>query len=130
MQQLVTNSVTQASKNIKGFSDQLFQFKGSLQIDGLSDKTFSDYSRTLAELSLHFNKLPEHITQEELKSYLSALIEQSKDTSLSKFKHLVYSMRCYFKYLGLPMNVKLPSIKNEKKCLLAAVLLSVRYFPH
>lgn len=115
MQQIVTNSVSKASEKIKGFSDQMLQFKRSIQIEGLSEKTFHDCSRKLADLSLHFNKLPEHITQEELKAYLSALINEGKGTSLSKFKHLVYSMRCYFKHLGLPMNVKLPSIKAVKK---------------
>lgn len=115
MRQQTTNSVILASQKVRGFIERMDSFEKSMMIDGLSPKTFIDYSRKLADLALHYHKLPEEITEDELKNYLSCIIEENRSTSQSKFKHIVYSMRSYFRYAGVPMRVKLPSIKNERR---------------
>ncbi len=94
MRQQTTNSVVLAGDAVTGFAERIEWFKKSTMIHGLSPKTFIDYSRKLADLVLHHNKLPEEISEDELRDYLSSLIEQNKSTSQSKFKHIVYSMRC------------------------------------
>jgi len=115
MNRQISKRVDIACEKISGFKERIEQFKNGLLINGRTHNTFTNYSRKLAELSLYFKKLPEHITEPELVDYLALIIKQSKSVSQSEFKHIVYSMRSYFKLTGLPMNVKLPQIKSDKK---------------
>ena len=115
MPRQISIRVNEASEKIPGFSLILEELKKSMLVNGLSHNTLVNYSRKLADLSLHFNKLPEYISEEELRDYLSVLILRAKSVSQSEFKHMIYGIRYYFKMTGLTMNVKLPPIKNDKR---------------
>jgi integrase/recombinase XerD len=104
-----------ASQQIPGFKKLLNELKESMNVNGISKLTYRDYSRRLAVTSLFFNKLPECLNDEELRSYLSGLTENKKSTSLSIFKHTVYSLRYYYKLKGMQSQIKLPQIKHEHK---------------
>lgn len=103
-----------ACKKIPAYAEAMQMLEEYILINGLSDATFSSYRRKLTDLALYFNKLPEHITEDELREYLAILIQQAKSNSKTEFKHTVYSMRFYFKMLGKPMTVSLPKIKEDK----------------
>ena len=103
-----------ACREISGYLQATQMLEQYILINGLSEATFSSYSRKLTDLALYFNKLPEHISEEELREYLTVLIQQAKSNSKTEFKHTVYSMRFYFKMLGKPMTVSLPKIKEDK----------------
>jgi hypothetical protein len=60
--------------------------------------TLKNYSRKLAQLSLHFGKLPQHISDKEVKKYLAELARKSKTPSLSDFK---FSLRYCYRLLGI-----------------------------
>lgn len=103
-----------ACSQIPGYLERVQMLEQYILINGLSNATFFSYNRKLVDLALYFNKLPEYITEEELREYLTFLIQQAKSNSKTEFKHTVYSMRFYFKMLGKPMTVTLPKIKEDK----------------
>ena len=83
---------------------------------GNTTSTFSNYARKLAQLSLHFGKLPQHISEKELNKYLASLARQSKTPSLSDFKFTVYGLRYCYRLLGMNDKVvQLPKIKRRQE---------------
>ncbi len=114
MREKIETRLDVACKQIPGFLNATQMLEQYILINGLSNSTFYSYSRKLVDLALYFNKLPEHISEDELREYLAVLIQQAKSNSKTEFKHTVYSMRFYFKMLGMPMTVRLPIIKEDK----------------
>jgi site-specific recombinase XerD len=104
-----------ACRHINGFFEVTTKMEQYILISGLSKATYESYCRKLAELSLYFNKLPQHISEIELTEYLAFLVTKAKSPSQTEFKHMVYGMRFYFKALNLTMKVRLPIIKDDKK---------------
>ena len=67
-----------------------------------------------ASISLHFQLLPEHISDDELKEYLTFLALDKNSPSRSSFKHMVYGLRYYFRHIGDNQRaINLPSLKKE-----------------
>jgi site-specific recombinase XerD len=101
---------------IPGFRDLYQQIDDKMRLDGNTTTTFKHYTQKLAQLSLHFGKLPQHISEEELNKYMASLIRQSKSPSLSEFKFIVYSLRYCYRLLGMNDKVvRMPKIKHNKK---------------
>jgi len=110
-----------ACHSIPGFRDLYQQLEDKMRLDGNTTTTFKHYTQKLAQLSLHFGKLPQHISEEELNKYMASLIKQSKSPSLSEFKFIVFGLRYCYRLLGMNDKVvRLPKIKHNKK--LPAVL--------
>ena len=108
--------VEQACHEIRGFRNLLEELDDKIRLSGQSKSTLSNYARKLAQLSLHFGKLPQHISEKEINKYLASLARQSNTPSLSDFKFTVYGLRYCFRFLGLEdKKIQLPSIKREKK---------------
>jgi integrase/recombinase XerD len=108
--------VDQACHEIHGFRNLYQQLDDKVRLSGHSISTLSNYARKLAQLSLHFGKLPHHISEKELNKYLASLVRQSKSPSLSDFKHTVYGLRYCYRLLGMTEKmVQLPRIKRDKK---------------
>lgn len=106
----------QACNDIPGFRDLHEQYDDYLRLSGLSAVTLNQYSRKLAQVSLHFNKLPQQVSREELDKYMVFIIKQPKCPSLSDFKFIVFSMRHCYRMLGMDEKaLRLPKIKHEKK---------------
>jgi site-specific recombinase XerD len=93
-----------------------------LLIDQKADRTIIGYSRTLADISLYFNRTPENLNQEELDDYLAKKVRGK----ISTFKHVIHGLRYYYNALEidkalfrLPVVKKpqhYPSILNSKEC--------------
>jgi len=67
-------------------------------------------------ISLHFNRLPHQIEEEEINEYLVALARDPKSPSRSSFKHMVYGLRYYYRLLGMNKKaIALPEIKRDTK---------------
>jgi len=108
--------VDQACHEIHGFRNLHQQLDDKVRLSGHSISTLSNYARKLAQLSLHFGKLPHHISEKELNKYLASLVRQSKSPSLSDFKHTVYGLRYCYRLLGMNDKlVQLPKIRRDKK---------------
>lgn len=108
--------VEQAIAQVKGFGELYQDFDDKIRISGQSSSTLKNYARKVAQTSMHFGKLPQHISEKELNKYLADLTRQSKVPSFSNFKFTVYGLRYFFRLLGLDERaVELPSLKHEKK---------------
>lgn len=87
-----------------------------MAILGRSESTLKNYSRYLAKLALHFNRLPTEIDDDEINDYLYFIQKQYNTPSLSYFKFTVYGLRFAYKVEGLKDKyIQLPSIKKDKK---------------
>ncbi len=83
---------------------------------GQSKSTFHNYLRRIALISLHFDRLPENISDDEINDYLTGLALDPKSPSRSSFKHMVYGLRYYFRHIGENKQaIALPSLKSENK---------------
>jgi len=108
--------VEQAIHQVRGFRNLYQELDDKVRLSGQSTSTLNNYARKLAQLSLHFGKLPQHISEKELNKYLAQLARQSKAPSLSDFKFAVYGLRYCYRLLGMNDKlVQLPSIKRDNK---------------
>jgi site-specific recombinase XerD len=108
--------VGRAIVQVKGF-DELYQaFEDKVLISGKSSSALENYGRRVAEVCLHFNRLPKDISEKELNKYLADLTRQGKSPCLSNFKFTVYGLRHFYRLSGMNDRiVELPSIKAKKK---------------
>lgn len=108
--------IEQAIQTIVGF-DKVY--KAMLQqtlLRGQSKSTHANYSLRIAQICLHFGRLPEDISEEEINEYLATLAANVKSPSRSNFKHAVYGLRYYYRHIGHSQRaINLPSIKDEFK---------------
>lgn len=108
--------VEQAIHQIKGFRNLYQELDDKIRLSGQSVSTLKSYARKLAQLSLHFGKLPQHIGEKEINKYLASLARQSKTPSLTDFKFAVYGLRYCYRLLGMNDKViHLPRIKHDNK---------------
>jgi len=108
--------VDQACHEIRGFRNLYEQLDDKVRLSGHSLSTLKNYARKLAQMSLHFGKLPQHIDEKQVNKYLASLARQSKTPSLSDFKFAVYGLRYCYRLLGMDDKiVHLPNIKHENK---------------
>jgi site-specific recombinase XerD len=108
--------VEQACHEIKGFKNLYQELDDKVRLSGQSTSTLYNYSRKIAQLCLHFGKLPQNINEKELNKHLASMARQSKSPSLSEFKHAVYGIRYCYRLLGLQDRlIMLPRIKHDNK---------------
>ncbi|MBP6978395.1 MAG: phage integrase N-terminal SAM-like domain-containing protein [Lentimicrobiaceae bacterium] len=84
--------VEQACHEIHGFSKLYQELQDKVTLSGQTLSTLTNYARKLAHLSLHFGKLPQHISEREINRYLASLARKSTSPSLSDFKFTVYGL--------------------------------------
>lgn len=106
--------VSQAKKNVVGFSTAYSKFIERVSIDQNSKSMITNYSRSIAAIALHFNRVPHEISVDEINSYLYRMTIHEKQ-SLSYFKQAVYGLRHWFRLFGMEEKaIQMPSIKKEE----------------
>jgi site-specific recombinase XerD len=115
--------VEKATEAVPGFELVFKKLSQQVALRGQSQSTLNNYIRCIANITLHFGKLPELISDDEINEYLCALALNPKSPSRSNFKHAVYGLRYYFRLIGhnkraidlpsLKKNTKLPTILNR-----------------
>jgi integrase/recombinase XerD len=110
------NLVEQACHEIHGFQKLYEELQDKILLSGQSKSTLTNYGRKMAQVSLHFGKLPQHITEKEMNRYLASVARKSKTPSLSDFKFAVYGMRYCYRLLGMNEKaIQLPQIRDVRK---------------
>lgn len=105
-----------ACREVAGFSDVYAKLEQKVILSSQSKSTFTNYGRKLAHLCFHFNALPHEVSDEQINEYLANLARSSKTPSRSAFKHTIYGLRYYFRFMDLPKRaISLPIIPNENK---------------
>lgn len=108
--------VEQAKVQVKGFKELYQQFEDKVLIFGNSSSALRNYARKVAEVCLHFDRLPIDISEKDLNKYLADLARQRQSPGLSNFKFTVYGLRHFYRLQGMNDRiVELPSIKAKKK---------------
>lgn len=107
--------VSQAKKNVIGFSSCYSKFTERVTIDQASKSMITNYSRSIAAIALHFNRVPHLVSIEEINSYLYRMTIHEKQ-SISYFKQAVYGLRHWFRLFDMEEKaIQMPSIKKEEK---------------
>lgn len=106
--------VQQACDTVPDFKPHYQQFLEKATLHQSSESLITNYSRCLAQVALHFNRVPHSISTGELNSYLYRLcVHDGK--SEGYFKQAVYGLRYWFKMFGLPeMSLSMPPIKKKQ----------------
>ena len=108
--------VEQACHEIHGFKKLYEELQDKILLSGQSKSTLTNYGRKVAQVCLHFGKLPQHISEKEINRYLATVARQSKTPSLSDFKFYVHGLRYCYRLLGMNEKaLKLPSIREPHK---------------
>jgi site-specific recombinase XerD len=108
--------IGRALASVAGFDLVYRTLEQQVVLRGQAKSTFENYIQRIAQVSLHFNRLPEHVSSEELNEYLVSLAVSAVSPSRSAFKHSVYGLRYYYRYVDLPDRaVRLPSLKKDAK---------------
>jgi len=101
---------------VQGFEEVAKKLGQQVELRGQSKSTLDNYIRRIALISLHFNRLPHQIDEEEINEYLVALARDPRSPSRSSFKHMVYGLRYYYRLLGMNKKaIALPSLKRDTK---------------
>lgn len=108
--------VEQATIAVPGFKDIVKKMSIQVTLKGQSESTLKNYIRRIAQISLHFNRLPHEIEKDEINEYLVGLARDPKSPSRSSFKHMVYGLRYYYRSIGMNKKaIALPSLKRDTK---------------
>jgi integrase/recombinase XerD len=108
--------VEKAIESIDGFERVYKILQQQVTLRGQSRSTLENYIRRIAQVSLHFGRLPEQVSDDEINEYLAGLALSAKSPSRSSFKHAVYGLRYYFRLTGQNKRaIALPSLKKDAK---------------
>jgi len=106
----------QAKIAVPEFEKVIKKLATQVTLRGQSKSTLDNYTRRIALLVIHFNRLPEQVCEDEINEYLVALARDPKSPSRSSFKHMVYGLRYYYRLLGMNKKaIALPSLKRDTK---------------
>jgi len=101
---------------VEGFDKLYNTMQQQVILKGQSQSTFGNYIRRIALISIHFKRLPDLVSDEELCDYLTGLALDKNSPSRSSFKHMVYGLRFYFRHIGQTKRaVNLPSLKKDTR---------------
>lgn len=108
--------VEKAIEAVSGFDLVFKKLSQQVTLRGQSQSTLNNYIRRIATITLHFGKLPEQISDDEINEYLCTLALNPKSPSRSNFKHAVYGLRYYFRLIGHNKRaIGLPSLKKDTR---------------
>ena len=98
------------------FEKVLTTLSQQVTLRGQSKSTLDNYGRRIALFVIHFKRLPEQVSEDEINEYLVALARDPKSPSRSSFKHMVYGLRYYYRLLRMNKKaIALPSLKRDTK---------------
>ena len=108
--------VEQACHEIHGFRKLYEELQDKILLSGQSRSTLTNYGRKVAQICLHYGKLPQNISEKEVNRYLATIARNSKTPSLSDFKFYVHGLRYCYRLLGMnDKALKLPAIHEPHK---------------
>lgn len=115
-QRLEPTLVQKAYLTVDGFDKVFIRLQQQVTLRGQSKSTLNNYIRRIAAICMHFGKLPQEISDDELTEYLTSLAISPKSPSRSNFKHMVYGLRYYFRLMGDNKRaIDLPSLKRDTR---------------
>jgi site-specific recombinase XerD len=112
----MANYVQRACDSIAGFRQRYGKFSKILTIRQYAPGTILNYCSKIAYVCLVYNKLPEDLSEEEIRDYLSSLLTRKPTPGVSQFVHAGIGLRCYYQSMGFPSKkIYIPCIRRRKK---------------
>ena len=105
-----------AIEAVPKFEERISLFTKKLRLAQYADSTIYSYRLKISQAVLYLKKLPDNFTQADVDDYLTMLLDRNC-YSLSFFKHTVFGMKDYYKYMGLkePGGLVLPKVRKPKR---------------
>ena len=105
-----------AIEAVPKFEERISLFTKKLRLAQYADSTIYSYRLKISQAVLYLKKLPDNFTQADVDDYLTMLLDRNC-YSLSFFKHSVFGLKDYYKYMGLkePGGLVLPRVRKPKK---------------
>jgi site-specific recombinase XerD len=108
--------IEEACDEIARFKQLYADMQQKTSLAGRSKSTLDNYTRCLAKMALHYNRLPTELDIDQVNDYLYLMQQQHKTPSESYFKFTVYGLRFAYRMYGMKdKRIELPSIRKEKK---------------
>lgn len=112
----MANSVQRAIDSLPEFRQRYEKFLKQLHIEQYSSKTIRAYSHHLSLVCLHYHKIADSLSEDEVRDYFTHILSGHPAISSSFFRHTVYSLRCYFRIFNLCRpSFSLPRLRRAKK---------------
>ena len=110
------NILDKAIEAVPRFGDRISLFTKKLRLAQYADSTIYSYRLKISQAVLYLEKLPDKFTQEDVDDYLSMLLERNR-YGQSHFKHTVFGLKDYYKYMGLkePSGIVMPKVRKPKR---------------
>ena len=106
--------VSQAKAKVSGFSEAYSKFIERVTLNQCSEGLITNYSRSIANVALDFNRVPHEISVEEINTYLYHKIVEEK-LSTSYFKQAVWGLRYWFRVFDMEEKaIAMPKIKKTE----------------
>ena len=114
---MAKNRIDKAIETVPGFKRMFAKYIQYMQLHQRSEQTIRSYSYRFASICLHFGRTPETYTADEINDYLGYVMQQDKMNSTSSFKHIVYSLKLFYKFMNIqpPKNLTLPKLSKEQR---------------
>ena len=105
-----------AIEAVPKFEERISLFTKKLRLAQYADSTIYSYRLKISQAVLYLGKLPDKFTQTDVDDYLTMLLDRNC-YSLSFFKHTVFGLKDYYKYMGLkePGGLVLPRVRKPKR---------------
>ena len=81
MKRIEPTIIEKATQTVDGFAKVYKKLQQQVLLRGQSKSTLENYIRHIALISLHYGRLPENISVEEINEYLTALASNPKTPS-------------------------------------------------
>lgn len=110
------NTLDKAIEAVPKFGDRISLFTQKLRLAQYADGSIYVYRLKISQAVLYLRKLPDNFTQADVDDYLSMLLDRNRYT-ISHFKHTVFGLKDYYKYMGLkePGGLVLPKVRKPKR---------------
>ena len=105
-----------AIEAVPEFKERISLFTQKLRLAQYADGSIYHYRLKIAQAVLYLKKLPDKFTQEDIDIYLSMLLSRNR-YSISHYKHTIFGLKDYYKYMGLkePGGLVLPKVRKAKR---------------
>jgi site-specific recombinase XerD len=112
----MATNVQRACNSIAGFAQKYEEFSRKLIVKQYSMRTIEGYASRVAAISLHYGKLPEDLSSEEINRYMHYTLTSRQTPSRILFEKTRAGLSSYYRELGFPERcIMLPSVRKFTK---------------
>ena len=94
IKQSYENLIERAKSEVEGFKEEYEIFEREMTIRDYSKSCFKNYGRSVANISLYFNKRVTELDAEKVNEYLFHLTQKT-NLAITYYKHVVYGLRFF-----------------------------------